>query len=63
LFRPTRLQFWLDDGPDDSSTVLRLRLDSYVRRRAVGSWEKLMGIFWKRFGRWCEKAIPNNWLR
>ena len=63
LFRPTRLQFWLDDGPDDSSTVLRLRLDSYVRRRAVGSWETLMGIFWKRFGRWCEKAIPNNWLR
>lgn len=62
LFRPVRLQFWLDAaGP--SSTVLRLQLDTYVRERALGPWRKLMSVFWKRFGRWCEKAVPNNWLR
>ncbi len=62
LFRPVRLQFWLDSsGP--STTVLRLQLDTFVRERAVGAWSTLMGVFWKRFGRWCEKAIPNNWLR
>lgn len=72
LFRPTRLQFWLDDGAtdgpgdgtgDDETCVLRLRLDTFVRAKAVDPWEKMMGFFWKRFGRWCEKAIPNNWLR
>ncbi len=63
LFRPTRLQFWLDDGPGDDTTELTLQLDTFVRRRAVGAWHRGMGVFWKRFGRWCEKAIPNNWLR
>ena len=64
LFRPTRLQFWLDDVPDDEeSCILRLRLDTFVRAQAVGTWDKLMGLFWQRFGHWCEKAIPNNWLR
>ena len=38
-------------------------LDTFVRARAVGAWRRLMGVFWTRFGRWCEKAIPNNWLR
>ncbi|MFK7919387.1 MAG: hypothetical protein AB8G14_15025 [Ilumatobacter sp.] len=63
LFRPVRLQFWLEDGPAQNTTVLRLQLDTFVRERALGAWHKLMGVFWKRFGRWCEKAIPNNWLR
>ncbi len=63
LFRPIRLQFWLDDGPVDGSTVLQLRLDTFVRARAVTTWHRLMRVFWKRFGRWCERAIPNNWLR
>jgi hypothetical protein len=62
LFRPTRLQFWLDDDPS-GGTILHLRLDSFVRARAVGVWHRLMRLFWTRFGRWCEKAIPNNWLR
>jgi hypothetical protein len=63
LFRPTRLQFWLDDGGRIGTSVLRLRLDTFVRSRALGAWHRLMGVFWKRFGRWAEKAIPNNWLR
>ena len=67
LFRPTRLQFWLDDGPastpDRPSTTLHLQLDTYVRGSAVGVWNRLMAVFWKRFGSWCERAIPNNWLR
>lgn len=62
LFRPVRLQFWLDES-DSATTVLRLQLDTFVRERALGVWQKLMGVFWKRFGRWCERAIPNNWLR
>lgn len=62
LFRPVRLQFWLDETAA-GTTELRLQLDTFVRERALGAWHKLMGVFWKRFGRWCEKAIPNNWLR
>jgi hypothetical protein len=67
LFRPTRLQFWLDDAvdatPERPATVLHLQLDTYVRERAVGAWNRLMRLFWSRFGSWCERAIPNNWLR
>jgi len=63
LFRPVRLQFWLDELGDDS-TLLCLRLTTDVRDgRAVAAWHRLMGVFWKRFGSWCERAIPNNWLR
>ena len=67
LFRPTRLQFWIDDAPESTEnrpvTVLHLQLDAYVRASAVGVWTRLMRLFWKRFGSWCERAIPNNWLR
>lgn len=63
LYRPTRLQFWVEDHADGAGTVLRLRLDTFVRRRAQGVWTRLMRIFWKRFGSWAERAIPNNWLR
>jgi hypothetical protein len=62
LFRPTRLQFWVEDT-DDGGTRLTLQLDTFVRRRARRMWTRLMRIFWKRFGSWCERAIPNNWLR
>jgi len=63
LFRPVRLQFWLDELTENS-TRLHLRLDTDVRKgRALGVWHRLMGVFWKRFGSWCERAIPNNWLR
>jgi hypothetical protein len=27
------------------------RFDTFVRSSAVGAWDKLMGLFWKRFGR------------
>jgi hypothetical protein len=33
------------------------------RGRALGTRHTLMGVFWKRFGRWAEEAMPNNWLR
>jgi hypothetical protein len=57
LFRPTRLQFWLDDHPDGpGASVLHLRLDAAVRRSARGVWGWLMRRFWARFGRWCERA-------
>lgn len=63
LFRPTRLQFWVDDGDAPDTTVMRLRLDTMVRRRFEKLWTKGMSVFWKRFGSWCERGIPNNWLR
>lgn len=65
LFRPTRLQFWLDDDATgtESATELHLRLDAFVRAPATGVWDRLMRTFWNRFGSWCERAIPNNWLR
>lgn len=63
LFRPTRLQFWLEDGPAEGTTVMRLQLDTDVRRRAERAWVVGMELFWRRFGSWCERDIPNNWLR
>jgi len=57
LFRPTRLQFWLEDHPErDNASVLHLRLDAVVRRSARGVWGWMMRRFWARFGRWCERA-------
>ena len=58
LFRPTRLQFWLEDGAADGTTVLHLQIDSFVRGRATGVWDKTLELFWRRFGRWCERAVP-----
>ncbi len=63
LFRPTRLQFWLADGTDAGTTVLQLQLDTDVRRRAERAWARGMNLFWRRFGSWCERDIPNHWLR
>ena len=62
LFRPTRMQFWLDDGPGEQCTVLRVRLDAHVRRRAHGVWERMMHSFWTRFGRSSARARPCRWL-
>lgn len=56
LFRPTRLQFWAEDG-DRGGTVLRCRIDAHVRRRAEGLWRRAVGVFFGRFGRWCEQAV------
>lgn len=66
LFRPTRLQFWLadaddaDDDADDPTTVLTLQVDAHVRRRAEPLWRRAMGLFWARFGRWCERQSRNR---
>lgn len=62
LFRPTRLQFWLDDGPGSLGTVLRVRLDAHVRRRAQGAWERIMESFWTRFGRAGARCDRCHWL-
>jgi hypothetical protein len=60
LFRPTRLQFWVTDGAEPDTTVLELRVDADVRRRAQKLWTQAMALFWGRFGSWCERAIPDN---
>jgi hypothetical protein len=48
----------LDDGATPGTTVLHLKIDSFVRKRFDRAWTRLMGVFWARFGRWCEKAVP-----
>ncbi len=63
LFRPTRLQFWVEDGTADGTTSMRLRLDTDVRRGADKVWTRGMDVFWRRFGSWCERGIPNSWVR
>lgn len=55
--RPTRLQFWAEDGPEGNTDVT-LQVDAFVNRRAEKLWNRLMKGFWPRFGRWAEKAIP-----
>lgn len=57
LFRPTRLQFWLEQHPErEGAAMLHLRLDAVVRRSMSGVWGWMMRRFWARFGRWCERA-------
>lgn len=62
LFRPTRLQFWLDDGPGAQCTVMRMRLDAHVRRRGQRTWERMMNSFWVRFGRSSARLQPCRWI-
>ncbi len=54
LVRPTRLQFWAADGASPGTTELTLQVDAHVRRGVLGLWGRIMGLFWPRFGRWCE---------
>ena len=63
LFRPTRLQFWVEDGAAEGTTVMRLQLDTDVRRSVERVWGRMMEVFWRRFGSWCERGIPNSWVR
>lgn len=73
LFRPTRLQFWLADADQgggegdgssaDRATVLTLRVDAHVRRRAEPVWRRAMSLFWARFGRWCERRSRASGFR
>ncbi len=60
LFRPTRLEFWVDEtGP--STSTLRLRLTTHVRQgRAERLWGFMMSVFWKRFGSWCERDLGRS---
>lgn len=62
LFRPTRLQFWLDDGPGERHTELRVRVDAHVRRRAEGTWDRMMDSCWTRFGRSSARADACRWI-
>jgi hypothetical protein len=41
----------------------RSKVRAWLRASAVGVWTRMMRISWKRFGSWCERTIPNNWLR
>lgn len=45
LIRPTRLQFWLSEQPDNCTEV-RLRVDSHVRSWMAGLWSFAQRMFW-----------------
>lgn len=62
MFRPTRLQFWLDDGPGAQSTVMRVCVDAHVRRSGQRLWERMMNLFWIRFGRSSARSEPHRWM-
>ncbi|QIN83824.1 hypothetical protein GBA63_15150 [Rubrobacter tropicus] len=55
LARPTRLQFWAEEG--GGGTVVTLRLDALVRRPFVRVWDLGQRVFWSRFPRWMESAL------
>ena len=57
LARPTRLQFWAEEG--GGRTAVTLRLDALVRRRFVPAWDFGQRIFWSRFPRWVDSALRN----
>ena len=55
LARPTRLQFWAEEGGE--GTVVTLRLDALVRRPFVRTWDLGQRTFWSRFPRWMGSAL------
>jgi hypothetical protein len=56
--RPTRLQIWAEATVfEGTGTLVRLRLDSLVRRPFVPLWEHSQRIFWSRFPVWIEKEL------
>lgn len=61
LLRPTRLQFWLAET--EGGTIVRLRLDSYVRPALASLWRWGQQLFWDRFGRWMTGALRHRQAR
>lgn len=56
--RPTRLQIWAEATVfEGTGTLVRLRLDSLVRRPFVPLWEHSQRIFWSRFPVWMKKEL------
>ena len=59
LIRPVRLQFWLDvDG--DGPTVVKLRVDSYVRSWMAPLWTLAQRMFWPGLGWQMRSALEGN---
>ena len=55
LARPTRLQFWAEEG--GGGTTVTLRLDALVRRPFERMWDLGQRVFWSRFPRWMDSAL------
>jgi hypothetical protein len=56
LVRPTRLEFWVEDGEKESTRV-RLRVSSFAHARFAKLWTRLQRLFWRRFPRWMSSAL------
>jgi hypothetical protein len=59
LFRPVRLEFWLD-GPTPDTTLLRLRVTTDVRAGLQPLWRFGNRLFWARFGRWASRGVDDR---
>jgi hypothetical protein len=55
MIRPFLLRFSTEEKED--FTVLHLTLGTYVRPALLGFWNWSQGIFWRRFGKWCERSV------
>ena len=64
LVRPTRLRFWVEDesGEAGGGTLVRLRLDSFVRAGFTRSWSWGQRLFWSRFPRWLARSLDASVL-
>ena len=50
--RPTRLQFWVSDHPNQpDATTLRVQIDAHVRPAMTGLWTLGQQLFWPAFPR------------
>ncbi len=56
--RPYRLEFWLEDAAD--ATVVKMKLSTWVKPWIAKTWTALQSLFWSRFGRWMNKAVPKQ---
>ena len=55
LVRPTRLQFWLEEG-EPGRTTIRVQLDALVKPWFRGLWSTGQGLFWKSFHMWARRG-------
>lgn len=57
--RPARLQIWVDREAPGSS-VIKVRIDSWVKPWISGTWTFMQNIFWSGFGKWINSLVKEN---
>ncbi len=57
--RPSRLQIWVDPA-ESGSSIIKVRIDSWVKPWASGMWTFMQNIFWSGFGRWINGLVKRS---